>query len=187
MSGEPPENGARLPLAEAARYLGISVEALRKRIATDPERFQPVKGNDRRVTVWLSALRTTPEDRTTAPPEDLRNGSGDWLERAALALEELRKSHDADRVEAAQRLDAAHERTARAESELRLIRRRAEEAEQRAALLTSQIEKLTGERDQERARGDRLEAEARALAQALAELRRPWLARVLEALRPKES
>ena len=186
MSGEPPENGARLPLAEAARYLGISVEALRKRIATDPERFQPVKGNDRRVTVWLPALRTAPENHAP-PPEDLRNGSGDWLERAALALEELRKSHDADRVEAAQRLDAAHERTARAESELRLIRRRAEEAEQRAALLTSQIEKLTGERDQERARGDRLEAEARALAQALAELRRPWLARVLEALRPKGS
>src|SRR5690242_6043090 len=131
MSGGPPENGVRLPLAEAARHLGISVEALRKRIATDPERFQPVKGNDRRVTVWLPALRTAPEDRP-APPEDLRNGSGGWSERTALALEELRRSHDADRAEAARRLDAADERTARAESELRLIRRRAEEAEQRA-------------------------------------------------------
>ena len=65
----------------------------------------------------------------------------------------------------------------RAEGELAAEQRRGAEL---VATLTTAL-------DRERARADRLEAEALALARALAEARRPWLARVLEGLRRKGS
>jgi hypothetical protein len=63
----------------------------------------------------------------------------------------------------------------RAEGELAAEQRRGAEL---VATLTTAL-------DRERARADRLEAEALALARALAEARRPWLAKVLEGLRRK--
>jgi hypothetical protein len=159
MSADRPDNGADtswLTLDEAGQQLGLSKDALRKRIARG--RLEARLGNDGTTRVLVTSA---------TPPGPGLDGFGQVLDSPEL-------------VRLAVQLDDALERLEGTARDLMEARERAARAEGAAEALSGRVQDLSGVLSAERARGDRLEA-------ALAEARRPWLAKVLEGLRRKGS
>jgi hypothetical protein len=149
--------------AEAATRLGVTPDAVRARIRRGTLEARP--GNDGRLRVLVApVVSATATGHDTDLSPDGRDGPP-----TATGHDTDTTRHDGDRSPD-WRLLAEEEgrRAARAEGEL------AAELRRGAELVAS----LAAALHQERARADRLEA-------ALAEARRPWLARVLEGLRRK--
>jgi predicted RNase H-like nuclease (RuvC/YqgF family) len=155
----PDEPSPWVTVSEAARRLGTTVEAVRKRIGRG--QLNSRKGNDGRteVLVLTESARSPPADPTTSAhePDTVRKLSG--LEEEVSGLRD-----EADRWRA--KAEEAGQRAARAEGELTA----------KDALVTTLREALTHER-----------AEKARLAGELAEARRPWLAKVLEGWRRRGS
>src|SRR3954454_350059 len=165
MDGPGDAPGEWCSVRQAARRLGITEKAVRGRVERGTMPWRPNGNHGRLVLVPVTSHGSVPGDDPPDIPED---GSGDIPPGRPREVELL------------ERIAALGERAAKAEGELAAEQRR--NAELREA--------LSPEADHpalERVRGDRLEAEALALARALAETRRPWLAKVLEALRRKGS
>jgi hypothetical protein len=146
---------------EAATRLGITPDAVRTRVRRGTLEARP--GNDGRLRVLVARVvsaTTTGHDTDLSP--DGRHGPATATEHDADTTR-----HDGDRSPD-WRLLAEEEgrRAARAEGELAAEQRRNAEL---VATLTAALTKAE-------IRADRLEA-------ALAEARRPWLAKVLEGLR----
>jgi hypothetical protein len=157
MSADRPDNGADtswLSLDEAGQRLGLSKDALRKRIARG--RLEARLGNDGTTRVLVTSA--------TLPGPGL-DGAGQALDSPEL-------------VRLAVQLDDALERLESVTRELMEARERAARAEGAAETLSGRVQDVSATLAAERARADRLEA-------ALAEARRPWLAKVLEGLRRK--
>jgi hypothetical protein len=158
-----------LKVAEAAPQLGLTVDGLRARIKRG--QVSTRQGNDGRLLVSVAA-----------------NGADT---RHALALNGAGTGHDPSHALSANGsaepdllpdLLAARERAARAEGELAGLREALATEARRSADLLASLELERARADAalaaERARGDRLEA-------ALAEARKGWLERLLEAVRRK--
>jgi hypothetical protein len=152
-------------VSEAAAALGLTPDGVRARIrrGTLPAR----KGNDGQWRVTLStSVLSRQDDGQDGRDTSAADRQDNPLQRLAWLEERLRAD---DKFQAA----LAEERVARARAEGERDVARAEGASLREALARE-----ADHARQERARADRLEA-------ALAEARRPWLARLLEALRRK--
>src|SRR4051812_42824557 len=157
MSVDRPDSSADTPwltLDEAGQRLGLSKDALRKRITRG--RLEARLGNDGTTRVLVTSA--TP----LGPGLDGPGQATDSPELVRLAIQ----------------LDDALERLEGATRELMEARERSARAEGTAEALSGRVQDLSGALGIERARGDRLEA-------ALAEARRPWLARMLDGLRRK--
>ncbi len=169
--------GTWLRLGEAAARLGTSVEGVRSRIKRRKLRTRP--GNDGRLRVLVPA----PEFGQAANGHDQAPPGQAWAPTGhdqAVALARDKAAAETERW----RCLVEEERLARAKAEAeRDAAKAAHDAE--TTLLREALAREADHARQERARGDRLEAEALALARALAEARRPWLAKVLEGLRRK--
>ena len=160
--------GTWLRLDEAAAALGTTVEGVRSRIKRRKLRTRP--GNDGRLRVLVPALEPgqTANGHDQAMPGHDR-ASPEHDRAGALA-------HDKAMAEIERwRCRAEEEQLARAKAEAERDVARIE-----AAVLREAMAREADHATQERTRADRLEA-------ALAEARRPWLARVLEGLRRKGS
>jgi hypothetical protein len=154
-------NGARwLKLAEAAPQLGLTIDGLRARIKRG--QITTRKGNDGRLLVSVAANEPSHEPSH----EPAQNGSGTGHEPAQ---EPAGTGSDGPGHDLLPDLLDARERAARAEGELAGLREALATEARRSTDLQAVLEL-------ERARADRLEA-------ALAEARKGWLERVLEALR----
>ena len=160
-------DGVRLAgVLEAAEALGLTPDGVRARIRrwTLPAR----KGNDGTWRVELSPSVLARHDGAADGRQDAHDaeavGRHNELLRRLFRVEE-RVDQWREELVAAYEARLAQ---ARAEGEVRAVRAEGELAATRAML------------EREIARGDRLEA-------ALAEARRPWLAKVLEGLRRKGS
>jgi hypothetical protein len=152
-------NGARwLKLAEAAPQLGLTIDGLRARIKRG--QITTRKGNDGRLLVSVAANGAEPSH------EPAQNGS----EAGHESAHELAGtgSDGAGHNLLLDLLDA-RERAARAEGELAGLREALATEARRSTDLQAVLEL-------ERARADRLEA-------ALAEARKGWLERLVEAVR----
>jgi hypothetical protein len=150
------QDGSWLTLDEAAQKLGLSKDAIRKRVLRG--KLQARRGNNGTIRVLVTSEMLA--GRVQDGPGQVQDDG--WTGHLLVQLEEAREQASALVRELAQ----AMERAARAEG-------RADALQQQTF---SQAEQVVAER----ARGDRLEA-------VLAEARRPWLAKVLEGLRRKES
>ena len=157
-----------MPLPEAAALLGVTPDAVRARIRRGLLRGR--KGNRTWLVELPADLRSVagerPENDRTSP---VTPGDGNGLAEAHLALAGLEERLRAD---GELRAALAEEQVARARVEGELAAEQRRNAEL-VATLTAALTKAE-------ARADRLEA-------ALAEARRPWLARVLEGLRRRGS
>jgi hypothetical protein len=156
-------NGARwLKLAEAAPQLGLTIDGLRARIKRG--QITTRKGNDGRLLVSVAANGAEPSHEPSHEPT--QNGS----EAGHESAHELAGtgSDGAGHNLLLDLLDA-RERAARAEGELAGLREALATEARRSTDLQAVLEL-------ERTRADRLEA-------ALAEARKGWLERVLEAIR----
>ena len=152
-------NGARwLKLAEAAPQLGLTIDGLRARIKRG--QITTRKGNDGRLLVSVAANGAEPSH------EPAQDGSGAGHESAH---EPAGTGSDGAGHNLLLDLLDARERAARAEGELAGLREALTTEARRSTDLQAVLEL-------ERARADRLEA-------ALAEARKGWLERVLEAVR----
>src|SRR4051794_5684202 len=162
--------GTWLRLGEAAAALGTTVEGIRSRIKRRKLRTKP--GNDGRLRVLVPA----PEHGQAANGHDQAPPGHAWASPGhdqAVALARDKAVAEAERW----RCLAEEERLARAKAESeRDAAKAAHDAE--TTLLREALAREADHAGRERARGDRLEA-------ALAEARRPWLAKVLEGLRRK--
>jgi regulator of protease activity HflC (stomatin/prohibitin superfamily) len=150
------QDGSWLTLDEAAQKLGLSKDALRKRVLRGKLHAQRGNNGTIRVLVTSEMLAGHVQDEPGHVQDGL--GTGHLL----VQLEEVREQAAALARELAQ----AMERAARAEG--------------RGEAILTAISELREALAAERARADRLEA-------ALAEARRPWLARVIEGLKRKGS
>ena len=148
-------SGTWVPVAEAARRLGVSARAVRKRVERGTLTARP-RGNEGRE-VYL------PDGPSSGPVPDpgSRTGSGSGNDPHAAAVEEGLRA----------RVEQLLERAACAEGAVAGLREALTREAAHVATLTEALAKAE-------ARADRLEA-------ALLEARRPWLARVLEGLRRK--
>ena len=148
-----------LTLAEAAARSGRHIDALRTMARRG--KLERRKGNAGQWLVRLPAEGLTGPDRDSDPASDAGGDAG-----LAEVVAELREEVTELRVALA-RSEAGHDAA--------LAQVRAE-GETRAAKAEAELEAARTMLGQERSRADRLEA-------ALAEARRPWLAKVLEGLR----
>jgi hypothetical protein len=156
--------GHWLRLSEAAARLGTTVDAVRSRIRRGS--LESRRGNDG----WIKVMVPTVElDQSPPRPDGADPGRVQATTRQDEGDDWLREDRDEALAEADHwRRLVEDERVARVKAEAEREAERAMLAETRTALAA------------ERARGDRLEA-------ALAEARRPWLAKVFEGLRRKGS
>jgi hypothetical protein len=141
-----------LTLDEAGQRLGLSKDAVRKRIARGRLEARPANDGTTRVLVTAA---------TPAGPGS--DGAGQVQDSPEL-------------VRLTVQLDGALERLEGMIRELVEARERAARAEGAADALAGRVQDVSASLALERARADRLET-------ALAEARRPWLARVIEGLR----
>jgi hypothetical protein len=148
------QDGSWLTLDEAAQKLGLSKDALRKRIARG--RLEARLGNDGTTRVLVTSA-------TPAGPG--LDGAGQGQDSPEL-------------VRLTVQLDDALERLESTTRDLIEARERAARAEGTAEALAGRVQDVSAALAAERARGDRLEA-------ALADARRPWLAKVIDGLRRK--
>ena len=151
-------SGTWVPVAEAARRLGVSTRAIRKRIERGTLAARP-RGNEGREVFLRDGTGAGP-----VPEQGPRTGAGTGESSGPAQLEAVL---EVARLEV--RL-AEREAAAKVETELRGT----------VAALRATVTDLRATVAAERARADRLEA-------VLTEARRPWLARVLEGLRRKGS
>jgi hypothetical protein len=157
-------NGARwLKLAQAAPQLGLTIDGLRARIKRG--QITTRKGNDGRLLVSVAANGAEPSSHEPSH-EPAQNGSGAGHESAH---EPAGTGSDGAGHNLLLDLLDARERAARAEGELAGLREALATEARRSTDLQAVLEL-------ERARADRLEA-------ALAEARKGWLERLLEAVR----
>jgi hypothetical protein len=150
-------------VSEAAAALGLTPNGIRARIrrGTLPAR----KGNDGQWRVTLStSILSRQDDRQNRRDASAADRQDNPLQRLAWLEERLRAD---DKLRAA----LAVEQVARARAEGERDVARAE-----GAVLREALAREADHARQERVRADRLEA-------ALVEARRPWLARLLEAVR----
>ncbi len=153
----PTDPGSTLSVPEAVRRLGKSPDAVRAALRRGT--LAGYRGNDGDWRVDAAALPAE------APIPDDSDILRQELDRTQAELRQARADGDALR----QDLD-------RTRTELETWRRQAEDGRVAVAELRTRAELLQGVFDRETARCDRLEAE-------LAELRTPWWARLLAALR----
>ena len=165
--------GQWLSLAELTARSGAHIDRIRSwcKRASKAGRVHTRKGNDGHVRVWATpelVARLTQDGGSVSPADELPSDQAGLVngslagEAAAELVSELRTS-----------LGEARERAARAESEARHLLGRAAKAETDLAGLAARVEV------QERL--------ITTLEAALAEARRPWLARVLEGMRRRGS
>jgi hypothetical protein len=150
-----------LTLAEAAARSGRHIDAIRTMVRRG--KLERRKGNAGQWLVRLPPNGMIGPDRSSDAASDA--GGDAWL---AEVVAELKEEVTELRVALA-RSEAGHDAA--------LAQVKAE-GETRAAKAEAELEASRTMLAQERARGDRLEA-------ALAEARRPWLAKVLEGLKRK--
>jgi hypothetical protein len=168
-----PENGEWISLGETARRLGVSRAAVYGRIERGTLTTRP-KGNRGLEVLWL-------------PPQRHRDRKGDADITVMASAANVIPDSKGDVVALA---DSLRERLARAEGEAIQLR-------QYVADLRSERDQIMEQRAQVCERAAQAEGEAKALRDALAdlatrldatnaelrELRRPWLLRILEAIR----
>jgi hypothetical protein len=165
-SGSPvgEHDGLRLAgVPEAAAALGLTPDGVRARIRRGT--LPAHKGNDGQWRVALSAFVLSQQDDGQDGRDTPAADRQDTLLRLLAQLEERL------RADGELRAALAEERVARARAEGERDVARAETAELREALARADMALVY-----ERTRADRLEA-------ALVEARRPWLARLLDAVR----
>ena len=168
MAPDHPDDGARdhsagqwLALGRAAQELGLTRSAVYRRIRAGTLMSRP-RGN-RGLEVFVA-----PDDRDH-PRDEARHGAPDDRDQSRYGARDDRADVERDELQA--RIEELLERVGRAEGEAAGLRSTVVE-------LREALARATAHTEQERARGDRLEA-------ALTGARRPWLARVLEGLRRK--
>jgi hypothetical protein len=157
--------GEWLSIAEAARRLGVTPKAIRNRLERGTLEWRPAGNHGREVFIRPG---TEPGDGPDNRPEDGQGtdpdyGPGDRPETVSLMVQVARLEERQAAIEA------------RAKAEIEALRGQLEvEIAARNAVIEQTREALA----KAEARADRLEA-------ALAEARRPWLAKVLDGIRRK--
>jgi hypothetical protein len=167
------EEGSWCSIAEAGRRYGLSRRAIRDRL--DRGRLTARANNAGRREVWVPA--------SAVPPPRPVDGQADATGRP-MATASVTMAAGDPAILAPAAVERERERREAVERELGEVRVGLARAEAEVAALR---EALADQRERERERVAELRAALTAAEQALAEARRPWLARWLDALRSRRA